>query len=148
MNTLVKKPNGRNLPDPWMSEFFDVDNLFGRNWLKPFDKSLPAVNISEDERSYTLEVVAPGMKKDSFKVNVEDDVLTISGEAKYEATEEDETKQYNRREYSHTSFTRSFRLPDNAKDDSINAHYEDGVLVLTIPKSKKQVKATKEIKIS
>jgi len=149
MNTLVKKPNGRNLADPWpTSEFFDIDNLFGRSWLKPFEKTLPAVNISEDEKSYTVDVVAPGMKKDNFKVNVEDDVLTISAEAKHENTEKDESRQYSRREYSHSSFTRSFRLPDNAKVDNISASYEDGVLKLTIPKTKMQVKSTKEIKVN
>jgi HSP20 family protein len=148
MNTLVKKNNGRNPADPWMSDFFDVDNLFGRGWLKPFEKSLPAVNISENEKMYTVEVVAPGMKKDDFKVNVEEDILTISAESKHESTEEDKDRQYSRREYSHSSFTRSFRLPDNAKDDSIDAHYEDGVLKLTIPKSKTQVKASKQIKVN
>lgn len=147
MNTLVKKNNGRNLADPWTSDFFDVDNLFGRGWLKPFDKTLPAVNISENEKGYNVDVVAPGMKKEDFRINVEDDVLTISAESRHEATEEDKDRQYSRREYSHSSFTRSFRLPDNAKDDDIAASYEDGVLKLTIPKSKKQVKATKEIKI-
>lgn len=148
MNTLVKKPNGRNLADPWTSEFFDVDSLFGRNLLRPFEKTIPAVNISEDEKSYKVDVVAPGMKKDNFKVNVEDDILTISAEAKFETKEEDESRQYSRREYTHNSFTRSFRLPDNAKDDSISANYEDGVLKLTIPKTKSQVKSTKEIKVN
>ena len=148
MNTLVKRPNGRNLADPWTSDFFDVDTLFGRNLLRPFEKTLPTVNISEDEKSYKVDVVAPGMKKENFKVNVEDDVLTISAEAKTENIEEDEARQYSRREYSHSSFTRSFRLPDNAKDDSISANYEDGVLNLTIPKTKSQVKSTKEIKVN
>ena len=148
MNTLVKRPNGRNLADPWTSEFFDVDSLFGRNLLRPFEKTLPAVNISEDEKFYKVDVVAPGMKKESFKVNIEDDVLTISGEAKLETTEEDEARQYSRREYSHSSFTRSFRLPDNVKDESISANYEDGVLKLSIPKTKSQVKSTKEIKVN
>jgi HSP20 family protein len=146
MNTLVKKNNGRNIADPWM-DFFDVDNMFGRSWMKPFDKSLPAVNISENDRTYTVEVVAPGMKKEDFKVNVEDDILTISAETKHETTEEDKDRQYSRREYSHSSFTRSFRLPDNAKDDNIDASYQDGVLKLNIPKTKEQVKTTKEIKV-
>jgi len=148
MNTLIKRNGGKTLADPWTSEFFDVDNLFGRGWLKPFDKTLPAVNISENERSYLVDVVAPGMKKEDFRVNVEEDVLTISAESKHEMTEEDKDRQYSRREYNHSSFTRSFRLPDNAKDDSIGAHYEDGVLKLTIPKSKTQVRASKEIKVS
>lgn len=148
MNTLVKKNNGRSQADPWASDFFDIDNLFGRNWMKPFDKSLPAVNISEDEKNYHIEVVAPGMKKENFKINVEDDVLTINAESRHEETEEDAGRQYSRREYSHSSFTRSFRLPENVKDDSISASYQDGVLKLSLPKSKTKEKVTKEIKIS
>ena len=110
---------------------------------------MPAVNISEDEKSYKVDVVAPGMKKENFKVNVDDDVLTISAEVKTEnIQEEDEARQYSRREYSHSSFTRSFRLPDNSKDDSIFANYEDGVLKLIIPKTKSQVRSTKEIKVN
>lgn len=132
--------------DPWM-DFFDVDNMFGRSWMKPFEKSLPAVNISENEKMYHVDVVAPGMKKEDFKVNVEDDILTISAASKHESTEEDRDKQYSRREYSHSSFTRSFRLPENAKDDSIDARYEDGVLKLSIPKTAMEVKASKEIEI-
>ena len=127
------------------SDFFNPWN----NWFdNGFEKtlSIPAVNIAETDTQYNVSIAVPGMKKDDFKIHVDGDMLTISAEK--EENKEENDKQYNRREYSHNSFTRSFRLPDNAKDDSINAHYEDGVLVLTIPKSKKQVKATKEIKIS
>lgn len=136
----------KNNQNPWLRDFFDVESMFGGNWPKD-NASLPSVNISEDEKCYCVDVVAPGFKKEDFKINIDDDILTISAETKTESKEEDKNKQYSRREYSHSSFTRSFRLPDNAKDDAVSAKYEDGILELNIPKSKTEVKATKEIQI-
>ena len=79
---------------------------------------------------------------------MDDDVLTISAETKTESNSDGKDKDYTRREYSYSSFTRSFRLPDNVKDDSISASYKDGVLDIELPKSKTEVKATKEIPVS
>ncbi|WP_276501922.1 Hsp20/alpha crystallin family protein [Terrimonas pollutisoli] len=132
---------------PWR-EFFNVDNFFDNNWLSKWERDFPAVNISESETAYSVEVVAPGFKKEDFKLKVDDDILTISAEAKSEKTETGDRKEYTRREYSYSSFTRSFHLPDNVKDDSIAATYKDGILNLELPKSKAQVKATKEIAVS
>ncbi len=131
---------------PWV-DFFNVDNFFDNNWMRKWEKEFPAVNIAENEKSYSIEVVAPGFRKEDFKLKVDDDVLTISAESKSEQKETEKEKEYTRREYSYNSFTRSFRLPDNVKDDSISAAYQDGVLKLELPKSKMQVKATKEITI-
>lgn len=142
----IQKRDQRALYDPW-KDFFDVGNIFSPDLVRRSQNSMPAVNISEDDKCYCVDIVAPGFKKGDFKINVEDDMLTISGEAKSESTEEDENKQYTRREYSHSSFTRSFRLPENAKDNDISANFTDGILKLNIPKSEQQVKATKEIKI-
>ena len=131
---------------PWR-DFFNVDNFFDRGWLNKWEKEFPAVNIAENEKNYSVEVVAPGFRKEDFKLKVEDDILTISAESKSEKKENGKDKEYTRREYSYNSFTRSFRLPDNVKDDSISASYQDGILLLELPKSKMQVKATKEIAI-
>jgi HSP20 family protein len=132
---------------PWR-DFLNVDNFFDSGLLNRWEGNFPAVNISENEKSYTVEVVAPGFNKADFKIKVEDDMLTISAESKYENKEDGGNgKEYTRREYSYNSFTRSFRLPEDVKDDSINATYKDGVLGLELPKSKVQVKATKEIAI-
>ena len=131
--------------DPW-KDFFNMENLFPSEWNRSGTR-MPAVNISEDDRSYNLDVVAPGFRKEDFKVNVEDDVLTVSAERKSESVDAKTNQQYRRQEYSYSSFSRSFRLPDNAKDDSIEASYKDGILKLSIPKSKQEVKATKEIPI-
>ncbi|MEX6690671.1 Hsp20/alpha crystallin family protein [Danxiaibacter flavus] len=135
----------RRFSDPFR-DFFDMGNLWPA-WSER-SSSLPAVNVSEDEKCYCVDVAAPGFKKEDFKINVDNDVLSISAEKKTESTENDKNRQYSRREYSYSSFTRSFRLPENAKDDSIEARYEDGVLKLEIPKTQEEVKASKEIKIS
>lgn len=105
--------------------------------------SMPAVNLSENENNFTVDLVAPGYKKEDFKLKVNDDVLTISSETKNERTEDSDGREYSSREYTSSSFTRSFRLPDNAKDDSISAKYNDGILEINIPKSQKEVKASK-----
>ena len=143
MNNLTR----RNMPgrmEPWR-DFFDLD-FFGSR-VPSSRSSLPAVNLSEDDRNYLVDVVAPGYKKEDFKLNVDDDVLTISAESKNERTEGGDGREYSRREYSCSSFTRSFQLPENAKDDAISAHYSEGILRIAIPKTEKQVKATKQINI-
>lgn len=132
---------------PW-NNFLNVDNFFDTDWMSRWERDFPAVNIAESEKNYSVEVVAPGFKKEDFKLKVEDDILTISAESKMEKKEEGKEKEYTRREYSYSSFTRSFRLPDDVKDDSIAASYHDGILQLELPKSKVQVKATKEIAIN
>jgi len=144
MSNLVKS---NRAVSPWR-DFLNVDNFFDNGWLGKWERDFPAVNISENEKNYSVEVVAPGFKKDDFNLKVEDDILTISAESKSEKKENGKEKEYSRREYSYNSFTRSFRLPDNVKDDSIAATYQDGVLKLELPKSKVQVKATKEIAIN
>jgi HSP20 family protein len=143
MANIVKRSRSMS---PWV-DFFNVDNFFDNNWAGKWEKAFPAVNISEDEKQFSVEVVAPGFNKEDFKLKVEDDVLTISAESKSEKNEGDKDKEYTRREYNYNSFTRSFRLPDNVKDDSIDASYKDGVLTIELPKSEMQVKASKEISI-
>lgn len=133
----------RNI-SPWR-DFLNVDQFFSGGWRG--EQILPAVNIAEDEKKYSVEIVAPGFKKENFKLRVEDDILTISAESQSE-NKEDKGKEYTRREYSYSAFTRSFHLPENVKDDAIAATYQDGVLKLELPKSKEQVKATKEIRVT
>ena len=135
----------RGYADPWR-DFFDLD-VFGNRSSSGQRNQLPAVNICEDEKSYQVEVVAPGFKKDAFKINMDDDLLTISAEQKQEASEGGEGKQYSRREYSYSSFTRSFQLPENTQAEAINARYEDGVLKIAIPKTEERPKPSKQINI-
>ena len=151
MNNLVKSNRQLRSYDPWR-DFLNFESFFPPEFAKQSTK-FPAVNISEDDKSYMVDVVAPGFRKEDFKVNVDDDVLTISAETKKESTDgngsngNNKDKQFTRREYSYSAFTRSFSLPDNAKDDSIKANYKDGILKLEIPKSEQQVKATKAISV-
>lgn len=143
---LEKSGKQKGLFDPFR-DFFDFDN-FLPTWGGRGGSSMPAVNVSEDDKSYTVDVVAPGFKKEDFHVDVDNDMITISAETHTEPTEEtSNNKHYTRREYSYSSFTRSFRLPDNAKDDKISARYENGVLKLDIPKSEEQSRTSKDIPI-
>jgi HSP20 family protein len=141
--SLIKR--NRNL-FPSFSRFWDEDDFFSRrfmNWgLSNFSdegSTMPAVNIRETDNSYEVEMAAPGMKKEDFKIELENNMLTISSE-KTEEHEEDGKEKYSRREYSYQSFQRSFNLPKEVVDeDKIEAHYKDVILQLTIPK-KEQVK--------
>ncbi len=107
----------------------------------------PAVNVTDNEKSYDVEVAAPGMKKEDFNVAVDNGVLTISSEKE---TETEETKDnYTRKEFSYSSFSRSFGLPENVDDKKIKAKYDNGILKITIPKTKAKKKETsKTIAIS
>ncbi len=110
--------------------------------------SLPAVNVKETDDDFSIEVAAPGMKKSDFKVNFNKNVLTISSEKENKTEEKDD--KYTRREFSYQSFQRAFTVPENAVNgDKISAKYNDGILVITLPK-REEVKPqpAREIKIS
>jgi len=141
----IAKTSG-SLFKPFFSDFFDVDDFFKRSGGEMMTFKFPAVNISETEKDFVVEMAVPGFKKEDFKVKVENEVLIIEAEKKEEKVEEE--KNYTRKEYSHESFCRSFRLPENVKEDMIMAGYEDGMLKLTLPKTNLEVKAKKEIKVS
>ena len=95
--------------------------------------TLPAVNVKENEDSFVIEVVAPGFKKDNFNVSIDKGVLTIS--ATEEEKKEETKENYTKREFNYTSFTRSFRLPDNIIDEStIKGNYKDGILEVFLGK--------------
>jgi HSP20 family protein len=144
MANIIRGNNTGRSVSPWR-DFFDTD-LFGSGFPQ-MRSSMPAVNLSESENSYNVELAAPGYKKEDFKLKVNDDILTVSAETKNERTEGTDGREYSRREYTCSSFTRSFQLPENAKDDAIAAKYNDGMLRITIPKSKQEVKASKDINI-
>ncbi|MET0573200.1 MAG: Hsp20/alpha crystallin family protein [Pedobacter agri] len=144
MANIVKKVSGSNLP--MIRDFFNIGSFFDDKWLSRLDNPFPAVNISENEKEYNVELVVPGFKKEDIKIKVNDEILTISAENKTE-TEEEKNKEYTRREYSYSAFTRSFYLPDNVKDDNINAQFEDGVLKIKLPKSDTEAKASKDVPI-
>lgn len=107
----------------------------------------PAVNIKEYEGGYHVEVAAPGLHKEDFKLSVEGNWLTISAERKEEKKEE--KGKYTRQEFSYSSFKRTFELPVNVLADKIDATYKDGVLIIDLPVqvSKKESKPEKLIAI-
>jgi HSP20 family protein len=93
-----------------------------------------------------LELIVPGFKKEDIKIKTDDDLLTISAESKSESKGDGE-KNYTRREYTYSAFTRTFRLPEYVNLNAIEAHYVDGVLQVKIPKNQSQAKNEKEIPI-
>lgn len=106
---------------------------------------VPAVNISETDNHYHIELAAPRLKKEDFKIDLERNVLTTSAEKQTEQTEND--KKYNKREYSYTSFVRSFTLPESVDDAGIEAGYTDGVLKIDVSKKEDAKTASRQIEI-
>lgn len=134
-----------------------VDDLFSelpvlyRNGTDQVFKGFAPVNIKETEKGYTLEVIAPGFEKTDFKVNIDQDVLTVSAEKKEEVKENADTtvksdKQI-RREYSFRSFKRSFTLDEKIDGAGIEAKYINGVLTLNLPKKEVVKTSAQEINI-
>lgn len=119
--------------------FTELPVLFKNDFNNTERKGTIPVNVKETEKSYQLEVVAPGFEKSDFKVNMEQDLLTISAEKKSEV--KDENEKYIRREYSFRSFKRSFTLDEKIDATNIEASYVNGVLTLNLPK-KVAVKAS------
>jgi len=144
---LVKSNKKEEFFPSLLSDFFDNNRFFGNRWLdREFNNSLPAVNIKEDGKQFEIEFAAPGFSKNDFKIDVENDVMTVSAEKKQENNEEH--KHFTRKEFSYNSFSRSFTLPQSVNADKIDARYADGVLHLQVPK-KEEAKALpkKQIKV-
>jgi HSP20 family protein len=129
-----------------------TDDIFGKDFLADFfdssvNKTIPEVNVLENKDEFKIEVAAPGLSKNDFKIDLDNNVLTISSEK--EAKKEDEGEQYVRREFSYSSFKRSFSLPDSIDQDKIKATHKDGILNVIIPKREEaKEKPAKQIKIS
>ena len=133
----------RNYKPLTLSDFLNEDFFptFARN-----SSSLPAVNIREDEKAFYLELAVPGMDKKDLRIEVKDDVLTISAEQKEEKQED--LEGYRRREFSYSSFCRSFYLPEDVNGEKIGANYKDGILNVEIPKLSEDKKKEKIRSIS
>jgi len=127
--------------------FRPFNEWFGNNGPMMRTLSVPSVNISEDSDQYKVALAAPGLKKSDFNIKVDGNMITISSE-KEEKKDEKEAK-YTRHEYSYSSFSRSFTLPDEVNQDKIEAVYSDGVLTLSLPKREeaKRLSATKQITV-
>ncbi len=116
-----------------------LNDFFNNSWndmaLRNYSNTnttLPSVNIKENEESFELEMAAPGMDKNDFKIELNQGVLNISSEKKTEESKQEDN--YTRREFSYQSFCRSFSLPNSVDTEKINAKYQDGILIINIPK--------------
>ena len=125
-------------------------NLFDDDFLPVLSQrntSMPAVNIKEDEKNFILDLAVPGIDKKDLKIEINEDVITVSSESKDE--KEVNSDDYKRREFSYSSFCRSFYLPENVNKDKIEANYKDGILSVFLPKDvEEKNKITKQVKIS
>ena len=146
MNPIMRSNN--NLPS-LIENFFgrDMNDFFNTN--TPAMHNLPAVNVLEHEDGFRIEVVAPGLKKDAFKLNLNHNNLTISAyQETQNADKEQNGEKYTRREFSYSSFQRTFTLPTSVDADNIQASYMDGVLKIDVPKrDEAKVKPPRQIEI-
>ena len=111
--SLIKKTDWPSLLNgPVLSDFFDNDRFFDADWLRK--QSVPAVNVKETEKTFEIELAAPGLTKKDFEISVDNGMLTISSEKKEE--KEEKEKNYTRKEFSYSSFSRSFTLPENVNE--------------------------------
>jgi HSP20 family protein len=117
--------------DRWLTDLFNTERLYDPHWLKRVQE-VPAVNVVETEKDFEIRMAAPGLKKEDFKITVENDLLTVAVEKESESEEREST--YTRQEFSYTRFVRSFSLPDNVQAEQVKARYENGILSLSLPK--------------
>ncbi|NLH47332.1 MAG: Hsp20/alpha crystallin family protein [Myxococcales bacterium] len=128
---------GRLFNDFWGTRSLNDDNLIGQ-WS-------PAVDIFEDTENYLVSVALPGLSQKEIKVNIENNMLTISGERKLD--KEDKRENYARIEQFYGTFTRSFSLPNTIAADKVEAHMENGILKVTLPKREETKPKQIEVKV-
>ena len=150
MGTLIKRDGSfpsivSKLVNPLFEDFFtrDITDWADRN-ISAIGVNLPSVNLKETDTKLEIELAAPGLKKEDFKIEVDHNTLIISAE-KEEKKESDKKDDYVRKEFNYQSFYRSFSLPDYADEDKIEATYKDGILNIAIGKKdngkKKELKS-------
>src|SRR5699024_10837130 len=117
-----------------------LEDMFNGNWMdtnhpiRNFENKTPAVNVKESENNFTLELGAPGMKKDNFQLELDDNLLSISSEKKAEKETENKDEKFTIREYSYSSFKHSYILTESVDFSKISEDYKDGVLKIDLPK--------------
>lgn len=138
--TIVKF--NKHFPN-FIDEFFGGDIFDSPKSSSQIGNYLPAVNVKENENDFEVQVAVPGMKKEDFKIEVQNNILGISSKIREEETEEKEN--YTRKEFSYQSFSRSFALPKTINEEAIKAQYENGVLKIRIPKKAEEKKANSRL---
>ena len=132
----------------WFPTVFD-EFLNGDFTPSTSKTTAPAVNVKEDEKAYTMEVAAPGIKKEYCRVSLnEEGNLCIAIENKMEHKEEDKKQHYLRREFSYANYQQNYSLPEDVVKEKISARVENGILTVTLPKQEKEAKVSKSIEIS
>lgn len=121
----------------WLPSIFN--DFFDNDWMEKANATAPAINVTESDANYTVEVAAPGMTKDDFNIHIdEENNLIIKMEKKSENKEEDKGKRYLRREFSYSKFQQAMILPDDVDKEKISAAVNNGVLDITLPKIAKE----------
>ena len=142
MLTSLMRTNG------WLPTVFE--DFFNNDFMPRVNTTAPAVNVKEDESAYTMELAAPGIKKEYCRVSINDDGnLCIAIENKIEHKDEDKKHHYLRREFSYSNYEQNYTLPEDVDKEGIAAKVENGILTVTLPKVKKEEKKeAKAIEIS
>lgn len=135
---------GRNT---WMPDVFN--DFFDNDFMTRANATAPAINVKESDTAYTVELAAPGLKKEDFNVNIDrDGNLHIRMESKAEKKDEDKKSHYLRREFAYSKFEQTLLLPDDVDKDKIEAKVGDGVLTVSLPKLEKPAEKTvKQIEV-
>ncbi len=132
---MIMMPMRRN--QNWLPSIFN--DFFDNEWMEKANATAPAINVSESENEYKVEVAAPGMTKEDFNIRIdEENNLVISMEKKSESKEEKKDRKYLRREFSYSKFEQTMILPDDVDKEKIGAAVENGVLDITLPKLTKE----------
>ena len=145
----MKTMNKENLWLPAILEDIFFDNKIDvPNKFRTF--SIPAVNISENLINFAVELAAPGLKKEDFSIEIDEETLTVSVKQASEAEEKEENNdsRYQRREFNYREFKRSFKMPENVKSEDVKATYTDGILKITLPKKEEEKALKRMVEIS
>jgi HSP20 family protein len=139
-------PATKFFSNSFLDEFFN--HSIGEFLANDLQANLPAVNVTETDESYQLELAAPGFNKQDFSLNIENGHLTVNAKKEEKTEENDNGKnRYVRREFRYESFSRSFKLPNTVNQDAISAVYENGILNIQLPKKEDAKPLTKTIQI-
>ena len=132
----------------WIPAVFN--DLFNTEFMPKMSATAPAINVKESDKAYTVELAAPGMKKEDFNVHINDEGnLIIKMEQKNEKKEEDKNTRYLRREFSYSKYEQTLILPDDVKKEDISAKVEHGVLTVELPRIvEEKVKVSRQIDIA
>ena len=132
----------------WIPTVFN--DLFYNDFMPKANATAPAINVKESDKGYTVELAAPGMKKEDFDVHINDEGnLIIKMEQKQEKKEEDKSTRYLRREFSYSKYEQTLILPDDVKKEDISAKVEHGVLTIELPKMvEEKVKVSRQIDVA